>query len=299
MRCRRYGVGMRVTPFDGEYDQIATLHQASARDLREADQRRGRFDRWLAWDGNLVVASATSAGRPDRRRFVRYEGSLDAVGALTTAASAGGRRALHAMVPGASPVEAALMGVGYRVEHVMENFEVRFDRALRRLERAETPRGFDVMSAADADIDRLFTLDNTLRQDVPGTDGWRGDRTAFRNEIRADQAFDAGGYLVASDVRNGEYAGLVRIWRNPTRPRVGMLGVSRQYRSTLLAAALLKEALTAASQWGSVTFEMGTSLSNRIVYPKLAGLEPVSLGRSTQLELRAGTTPTEIRAVET
>ena len=288
---------MRVTHFDGEYDRIAAVHRSSESALREADRRRRDFDRWLAWDADVVIATATTVLRPDRRRFVGYHGSLDAVGALTSAALGGEPGALYAAVPRASRVEAALIRIGFGIEHVMEEFEIRFDRAVSRLERVRAPRGFDIRSVAEADIDRLFTLDNTLRQDVPGTDGWRGDRAAFRDEIRADSAFDPSGYLVATDEGNGEYAGLVRIWRNPTGPRLGMLGVLRQYRSTLLAAALLKGALTAASQWGSVVFETGTSLSNRIVYPKLARLEPVSLGQSTQLKLRAGTRLMETGAV--
>jgi GNAT superfamily N-acetyltransferase len=97
--------------------------------------------------------------------------------------------------------------------------------------------------------------------------------------------FDRAAYLVGVVDGTGEYAGLVRIWRNPSGPRLGLVGVRRPYRSTPLAAALLKQGLAAASRWGHEAFTTETSLSNRAIYPRLTRLGAESLGRSHQLVL--------------
>lgn len=76
----------------------------------------------------------------------------------------------------------------------------------------------------------------------------------FHGELAERPPFDPGGYLVGVDEATGAYAGLIRIWRNPAGPRFGMIGAARQYRNTLLAAALLRQALEAAATWGSDMF---------------------------------------------
>ena len=75
---------------------------------------------------------------------------------------------------------------------------------------AALPAELDVVSAADADITRLRLLDDALRQDVPGCQGWRWDTEQFRAETFGP-FFDPATYLVAVDRASGQYAGLVRV----------------------------------------------------------------------------------------
>lgn len=182
----------------------------------------------------------------------------------------------------------ALNASGFAVELVMERFDIRFDRALTMLERARVPSGFSIHPADAVDEERLFTLDNTIRQDTPGTDGWRGDRQWFHEELSDAPPFDPTAYLVAVDNTNGEYVGLIRIWRNPTGPRFGLIGVIRQYRNTPIGAALLRQALSAASHWGESTFTTETSPGNQVIYPRMKRLGAESLGQFFQL-VRRGT----------
>jgi RimJ/RimL family protein N-acetyltransferase len=104
------------------------------------------------------------------------------------------------------------------------------------------PPGIVIISAADADEDDLRRLDDTLRQDVPGTAGWTWDPGDFREETFDSAEFDPATYLVAVDVDSGRYAGLVRVWNNPGRPRLGLIGVTRPHRRRGLARALLARA---------------------------------------------------------
>jgi GNAT superfamily N-acetyltransferase len=175
------------------------------------------------------------------------------------------------------------LAAGFADEMQSEAFELDFAAARAAVERAWIPSWCRIISAAEADRERLLTLDSQLRQDVPGCDGWCGDRNALDADLDEAPPFDPDGYLVASDNRSGEYVGLIRIWRNPSRPRIGMIGVLRSHRGTVLAAALLKRALAAAATWGSPTFTTEAALSNPVTYPRLIALGARRQGRFWQM----------------
>ena len=88
---------------------------------------------------------------------------------------------------------------------------------------------------------------------------------------------------MAIDDQTGEYAGLIRIWRNPSGPRFGLIGVLPEYRGTPLAPALLKRALKAASRWGHDSFVAEVSPSNTAVHRRMVSLGAESRGRVLQL----------------
>jgi RimJ/RimL family protein N-acetyltransferase len=94
------------------------------------------------------------------------------------------------------------------------------------------------------DLERLRLLDDELRQDVPGTDGWRWDREAFEAETRSGPSV----YLVAVD--GEEYVGIVRIWLREESARLGFVGVRRAYRGRGLGRALVARALRDANALG-------------------------------------------------
>jgi ribosomal protein S18 acetylase RimI-like enzyme len=85
----------------------------------------------------------------------------------------------------------------------------------------------ELLTLDRADLDRLRELDDLLRQDVPGTDGWRWDPEAFREET-ADA--DPELYVVA-----GDYVGIARVWGT----RLGFVGVRREHRRRGIASAML------------------------------------------------------------
>jgi ribosomal protein S18 acetylase RimI-like enzyme len=101
------------------------------------------------------------------------------------------------------------------------------------------------VSAAAVDIDRLRELDDALRQDVPGTDGWRNEPDTFADQVTGDAQFDPATYLVAVDDASGAYAGLVRVWVRTPTSRLGLIAVRRDYRRRGLAMALLAAAFGA------------------------------------------------------
>ena len=279
---------MHVERFTDQYGLAASVHGMSGDELRERDARRGQEpERWLALRADDAAGAVTVAGRPDGRVFLTFAcPDKAAYGPLTEAVAATRRGPLHTRVDAdAAEAVAALGAAGFAPELLAEDFRACFDVTLARLRRASVPRGFSIHGADAVDEGRLFTLDVAIRNDVPGTNGWRGDRRWFHDELSGDPAFDPAGYRVAIDDASGEYVGLARIWNNPSGPRFGLIGVLRHYRSTRIAAALLRQALDGAAAWGHASFTAETA--NPVLRRKLVRLGAESLGRSYQLVRRA------------
>jgi ribosomal protein S18 acetylase RimI-like enzyme len=115
------------------------------------------------------------------------------------------------------------------VEHRRENRYVVWTHARAA---APPPPGVSFLTVDRVDEDRLRELDDLLRQDVPGTEGWRWEPAAFHEETAAA---DPELYIVAVDDATGEYIGIARVWGT----RLGFVGVARDFRRRGIARALL------------------------------------------------------------
>ena len=157
-----------------------------------------------------------------------------------------GRRFVRARELGAAPAgelyctvdedDAETLALCERLGFVVNRRESRYALPTDAVAPAPLPAGIRVVTADEADEARLRLLDDALRQDVPGTEGWRWDEAGFREEF--DDSSDPATYLVAV-AENGEYVGLVRVWHRPSGPRLGMIGVLPAYRRRGLARVLL------------------------------------------------------------
>ncbi|MEN8238016.1 MAG: GNAT family N-acetyltransferase [Actinomycetota bacterium] len=277
---------MEVVRFTDQYELAAGVYDVAAAELRARDERQSQpLQRWIAVHEGEVVAAVSTWRRPDDRTFLYFVGSGRAAYSLLTDVVVGAlRQRVYTFADAGDPeLVDTLRSAGFDIELVEEGFRVRFDEALAWLRRAWVPSGLSILPADAVDEDQLFVLDNTLRQDTLGTDGWQGDRAWFHDELAESPPFDPSAYLVAVDDRTGEPVGLVRIWRNPTGPRFGLIGVIPQYRTTTIAGALLRRALLAASQWGHETFAAETSPSNQTVYQRMSRLGAESLGQFYQM----------------
>jgi ribosomal protein S18 acetylase RimI-like enzyme len=96
---------------------------------------------------------------------------------------------------------------------------------------------------------------------VPGTSGWLWDPGDFREETFDSPSFDPATYLVAVEPADGEYVGLVRVWNDPGRPRLGLIAITQPYRRQGLARALLGRAFRVLHDRGQdeVTAEVDDS----------------------------------------
>ena len=276
---------MHVSRFTDEYDELAALLDVPPNGLRLAD---GRFehgvDRWIAHDGGAIVASVRTFTRPDGRTFLMFEGGrLSALPTLAEAAVDVPGSTLWAMVDDEDTERSsAFASAGFAIAYTFDRFDVRFDTALARLRRAWVPTGYAIHPVSEIDVDRAFALDNAIRSFVPGTEGWEGNREWFVDEL-ASEEFAADAYLVAVHEPSEQPVGLIRIWRNPDGPRLGLIGVLPEHRRPSLAAALLNTALTPASGWGYPSFTTETSTANRDVHPGLTRIGADVTGRFHQL----------------
>lgn len=129
-------------------------------------------------------------------------------------------------------------------------------------------------------------LDGALREDVPGSDGWRPDPVWFRRETFDSPYFDPQAYLVAVDggLDGSPYVGLVRIWNGPNPlPRLGMIAVLPPYRRRGLARALIGRAFAALHARGVIEVTAEVDADNAASNTLMVGLGGVVTGSDVEL----------------
>ncbi len=109
-----------------------------------------------------------------------------------------------------------------------------------RLPRTPAPAGFALRRADEVPEDELRLLDDELRQDVPGTDGWRWTTADFHTETHESPDFDPAVYLVGL-APAGAPAAICRAWNRPGVPTLGFVGVRRTHRRRGVTRRLVGE----------------------------------------------------------
>jgi GNAT superfamily N-acetyltransferase len=239
---------------------------------------------WRALDGDLVAGEVRARLRPDNRWFLYFDTwRADAYPPLAGAVARDLGRDLYVTLEDAEyDALDACAQAGFAVHRRESYYRIPTDPAVTGLARAVLPAGLGVLSAADADITRLRLLDDALRQDVPGCEGWRWDAEQFRAETFSP-FFDPATYLVAVDPASGEYAGLVRIWRNRAGPRLGLIAIFAQYRRRGVARALLGRAFTVLAARGETSVVGEVDDTNVASISLLTGLGARRYGGNVEL----------------
>jgi len=139
---------------------------------------------WRALDGDLVAGEVSARLRPDDRCFLYFDTwRADACPPLADAVARDLGRDLYVTLEDAEyDALEACAKAGFAVHRRESYYRIPTDPAVTGLAGAVLPAGLDVLSAADADITRLRLLDDALRQDVPGCEGWRWEAGPFRAE---------------------------------------------------------------------------------------------------------------------
>ena len=149
--------------------------------------------------------------------------------------------------------------------------------------RMEAPRGVVFAHADEIDEATLRLLDDELRQDVPGAEGWQWGAADFHQETYESAEFDPTTYLVALDGENGEAVGIVRVWMRQPLPRLGFIGVRRAYRRQGIARALLAEVFARLDERGIQEVSTEIDDTNTASRALLEGLGARRTGTSVEL----------------
>jgi ribosomal protein S18 acetylase RimI-like enzyme len=228
---------------------------------------------WRALEGGQVVGAVSALLRPNDRWFIHFDLCReDSYEPLLCAVTDNTASDLYTAVDERNKEALARFeGLGFAVSRRENIVAIPTDPEANGLRVTDEPDGVIVISANDAFEDQLRLLDDALRQDVPGAEGWKWDPVDF-NEETFGSDFDPTTYLVAVDIPSGEYIGLVRVWINPGRPRLGLIAVLPPYRRRGLASLLLARAFRVLHERGKkeVTAEVDeTNAATRSLMTKL------------------------------
>jgi ribosomal protein S18 acetylase RimI-like enzyme len=250
----------------------------------------GSTDQWEARVDAVPIGALRAWTRPDGRCFLLFrECGAEAYGPLVAAAMGSLNRDLYTVCDDSDSARLrCLIGIGFTVQQRENRFEVSCDPQRYGLRQVRPPPGIEIISAADADVDRLRELDDALRQDIPGTDGWRWEPADFADETFADPAFDPETYVVAVQADTGAYVGLLRVWMNPAGPRLGCLGVLSAHRRIRVTPALVASVATVLHERGYSAVVTEIATSNRAASALVARREVRHLGTASHLVLRHG-----------
>jgi ribosomal protein S18 acetylase RimI-like enzyme len=218
---------------------------------------------WTAKRDGRAAGRLRAFVRPDRRCFLSSgDCDRDAYGLLIDAALQAVQCDLYIEVDEAdTDAYGDLRARGFAVNRIEDHYVLPADPATTGLSGCAMPAGFAILSAAQANPDRWRELDDALRQDVPGTAGWRNDPETFGEQTFDDPEFDPATYLLAVEQAGGRYVGLVRVWITASGPRLGLIGTLSSHRRRGLARALIAGAFSVLHHRGqtSVTCEVDQS----------------------------------------
>lgn len=240
----------------------------------------GSAGSWSASAAGREIGTLHAIVRPDQRCFVAFcDCREDAYRPLLAAAAAELRRDLYARLDDDDDAGLhRLAALGFAVHRHEHLYRLPTDPAHWGLAGEQPPTGVDLVSAADVDEDRLRELDDALRQDIPGSRGWRWDPAGFADETFGGRDFDPATYLVAVDRSTGNYVGLLRVWMNPDLPRLGCLAVLPAFRRTRVTRALVAAVARVLHDRGHREVVTDVAADNRAVHAMLAGRTAVRAG---------------------
>jgi len=232
------------------------------------------LDGWVARHRGLTIGKAEELVRPDGRCFVVFGvGTADAYEPLVQAIAQHLECDLYIEIDEAdTELLQRLVGMGFKVHRQEHTYAIPTDPAITGLTKLTVPVAFELVTADRVSEDRLRELDDELKQDVPGADGWRWDREGFRKETYDAPDFDPATYLVVIEQATGRYAGLVRVWNRPDHPRLGLIGVGRPYRRCGLATLLLAQVFATLHRRGTAEVVAEVDVTNTGSNRLLTGL---------------------------
>jgi GNAT superfamily N-acetyltransferase len=243
---------------------------------------------WRAMRRGAAEGELSGWTRPDGRcQLTLRGGDADAAEALLLEARRAANGELLIVVdPADDRLASASERAGFHRKRTELEYSLDPRSAISHLGPGHLPSTLSVQDWDAIDHDRLRLLDDELRQDVPGTDGWRWTPEGFVEEITGSH-FDPRFYAVLVEQPSAEYVALCRVWSRSGRPaRLGMIGVVQRWRRCGVAAALLARVLAecAHRSTGAITLEIDERNVPSTTMFRSLGAVPIG----SSLEMSAG-----------
>jgi GNAT superfamily N-acetyltransferase len=283
---RRWNLGIS-TPFNLWQDtfRILNIGSMTSADLTVSRPRAGE---WHVSDGDLDVGVAYAMRRPNQRWYLSLDSWRDdAYQPLLTAISSDIQQDLLIAVNDSDFGQLdRLRPLGFTVSRREDEYRVPTDPIITGLGQITFPSGLRAISAAEADVDALRLLDDLLRRDIPGAEGWVNDPVEFAEYTFDPRHFDPATYLVAVDT-TGTYAGLARVWNDPGVRMLGLIAVIRACRRQGVARALLAAAFRPLHDQGVSEVAAEVDVTNDASATLLRSLGARRVGGSVEMVRRA------------
>jgi ribosomal protein S18 acetylase RimI-like enzyme len=263
-------VTVRIAPFAGEFAALAAFTNQQEQDLREDDDyKAGDREHFLAWDDGQIVGAVHPWRAPDSRVRLYFEESRpDSYAPLAEAIDG---ECFTQVDSADGDLLERLRSAGFADWRVEHEYRVPVSQL-----HAPVPEGLRIVTADQTKPEPLMLLDCAIRADIPGSDGWQPDPADFRDQTYDSPSFDPQTYRVALD--GPDYVGLARVWRplpGAALPRLGCVGVRREYRRRGLARALISAAFEPLLARGvrSVTTEIDeTNVASNALFDGLGAI---------------------------
>lgn len=220
-------------------------------------------DESRTWSGDGAVVGA--ARRPDGAWSLRLTDDVAVWGPLLQTAAADVAEAMLVSRPAdqGKAADSALRRSGFTPTRSETVWRLPV-AGLLRMPPVNTVHRIVPVTSLDADA--VAALDNSIRRDIPGTETWVGTGAQLTASL-GDPEFDPALYRVAQHPVTGALDGLVRVWSRSPEPRLGCLGVTRPWRRTRLALALVQEVARTLDSRGVTHIMTETDPTNRDSHP--------------------------------
>ncbi|GAA2824405.1 GNAT family N-acetyltransferase [Kribbella solani] len=237
-------------------------------------------NQWHAVRNDLVVGRGYAARRLDGRTFLSIDTWRDAVFDRLAVAMLDDQPAPRYTV--VDETDAELMAGWGRAGFVTcrreSGYVVPTDPRITGLSATETPPGVRIETPAETP---LRELDEAIRAEVESAVGWQTMPAEVLPWQGGTRPLDPASYTVA--LRDGRYAGLIRIAARTRRPRIGLIAVLAAEQRHGIARALLGHVLGGLHRSGTDTVTAEVDETNEAAMRLFEAIGAQRSGRALEL----------------
>ncbi|WP_406172404.1 GNAT family N-acetyltransferase [Streptomyces sp. NBC_00996] len=253
---------------------------------------RAALGQWQALQDDRVIGRGETWRRLDGRLFISIDAwNPEVFDDLATAMLAELPRPLHTMVDEAdTDLTTHWQRAGFTTRRREWQCHLPTDPATTGLNpHTPGPSDITVLPLGTAEEEPLRELDRTLRTHIQTTHGWQEMPAEVLPVPEGTTTTDPSQYATpakhAVAVRNGTYAGLIRVTGNPRMPRIGLIAVHPEHQRHGIARTLLTHTLSTLHRNGITTASAEINESNTAATTLFTTIGAQHISTNLELEL--------------